>query len=171
MKRNTKRPFSGTKFYFHLWVIITPRHLRNNKLPTSIALRYPQRLHGFQGIVTAVQEPDSFPKTPPYHQMTGTLTVKETLHKEQENHEAMLHLFIVLKLKQQSDFRWKTGYCANTEGSMKLYPQKGKIKIMKSNRVRFKTVKFQSPPQKKIKNRKIILLSFMHGNNGTCKNP
>ena len=45
----------------------------------------------FQGIVTAVQEPDSFPKTLPYHQMTGKLTVKEMLHEEQENHEAMSH--------------------------------------------------------------------------------
>lgn len=79
--KTKERFFSGTKFRFPLRAIIVPRYLQNNHLPPRITLRYPKSLHLFQGVDTAVQKQGlSFPKTLPYHHVTGELTVNEILH-------------------------------------------------------------------------------------------
>lgn len=152
-------------FVFHLWVRIIPRNLQNNNLLTRIALRYPQNRHLFQGVDTAVQKQGlSFSKTLPYRHVTGDLTVNEILHVEQKTTKPY---YTILRVRQQSDFRWITGYCKNTEGSIMLHPQRGKIKTMKSNRVQYKNSKVPISRKKRTNNRKIILLSLMHDDNGT----
>lgn len=159
--KTRKRSFSGTKFLFPFPSENRPKKSTKSSSSHEDHSQVPKELPSVSRCRYCRKLLKNFAF---YRHVTEELTVNEILHVQQKTTKPY---YIVLQVRQQSDFRWITGYCKNTEGSIMLHPQNGKIKTMKSNRVQYKNSKVPISRKKRTNNRKIILLSLMHDDNGT----